>query len=320
MTFTCSTSSRRLGRVSRVRIAVVGTALLGGALIIGAGFIDAKPSDSPKLATPSRSTTIALTSDEQRLVVVNREANSISVIQVRAEATKNGEMGPSTSPRSWPRSPSDSSPAAWRCTRTTGEAYVTNGISGTVSVVSLRKFGVVAHDPRGHRAARLRADAGRAASLCGEPYGGHRLHHQHRFAEGRWDRARRAQSHRHCDHEQGHRQRRGRNSLRHPDLCRTRPQLHRPHSTAMVRRAISGNGGSSTPSRRAMPIRRSPRSPSSPLADSGFTPAARTFARAATRPTRLTRSSSARTRPCLELIPSTPTTRRGCSPTNSCRR
>ena len=82
MVFICSTSSRRLGRVSRVRIVVVGAAaLLGGALVIGAGFIDAKPSDSPKLATPSRSTTIALTSDETRLVVVNREANSVSIIQ-----------------------------------------------------------------------------------------------------------------------------------------------------------------------------------------------------------------------------------------------
>jgi len=35
---------------------------VGRALVIGVGFIDAKPSDSPKLATPSRSTTIALTS------------------------------------------------------------------------------------------------------------------------------------------------------------------------------------------------------------------------------------------------------------------
>jgi DNA-binding beta-propeller fold protein YncE len=32
-------------------------------------------------AAPTRSTTIALTSDETRLVVVNREANTVSVIQ-----------------------------------------------------------------------------------------------------------------------------------------------------------------------------------------------------------------------------------------------
>ena len=38
-------------------------------------------------AAPARSTTIALTSDETRLVVVNREANSVSIIQVK---NKNG--------------------------------------------------------------------------------------------------------------------------------------------------------------------------------------------------------------------------------------
>ena len=34
-------------------------------------------------AAPTRSTTIALTSDETRLVVVNREANSVSIIRVK---------------------------------------------------------------------------------------------------------------------------------------------------------------------------------------------------------------------------------------------
>lgn len=38
---------------------------------------------TPIARTPSRSTTIALTSDEGRLVVVNREANSVSIIRVR---------------------------------------------------------------------------------------------------------------------------------------------------------------------------------------------------------------------------------------------
>ena len=36
---------------------------------------------SEAIAAPSRSTTIALTADETRLVVVNREANSISIIR-----------------------------------------------------------------------------------------------------------------------------------------------------------------------------------------------------------------------------------------------
>jgi len=34
-------------------------------------------------AAPTRSTTIALTSDERRLVIVNREANSVSIIEVK---------------------------------------------------------------------------------------------------------------------------------------------------------------------------------------------------------------------------------------------
>src|SRR4029077_13435240 len=38
---------------------------------------------SEAIAAPTRSTTIALTSDETRLVVVNREANSLSIIQVK---------------------------------------------------------------------------------------------------------------------------------------------------------------------------------------------------------------------------------------------
>src|SRR5262245_51153265 len=38
---------------------------------------------SEAIAAPTRSTTIALTPDETRLVVVNREANSVSIIQVK---------------------------------------------------------------------------------------------------------------------------------------------------------------------------------------------------------------------------------------------
>ena len=48
------------------------------------------------------------------------------------------------------------------------------------------------------------------------------------------------------------------------------PDFKDPNSMAMVRPAISGNEGSSRPSRRAMPIRRSPKSTLTPLADSGF--------------------------------------------------
>ena len=57
-----------------------------------------KVAPPPTAATPTHSTTIALTSDEQRLVVVNREANSVSIIRVKNMqgndiATKIAEIG-----------------------------------------------------------------------------------------------------------------------------------------------------------------------------------------------------------------------------------
>ena len=92
MTFMRPTLRRPRAGVTRVLIAVI-CALFSSGLVLHAAFTDAKPPDSPKLTAPSRSTTIALTSDEQRLVVVNREANSVSVIQVRTEAKKDKDKG-----------------------------------------------------------------------------------------------------------------------------------------------------------------------------------------------------------------------------------
>jgi len=79
---------------------------------------------------PTHSTTIALTSDETRVVVVNREANSVSIIQVKDVngndvATKLAEIGVGEEPRCVAVHPTDRA------------AYVTNGISGTVSVIDL---------------------------------------------------------------------------------------------------------------------------------------------------------------------------------------
>src|SRR5215510_7261660 len=81
-------------------------------------------------AAPTRSTTIALTADETRLVVVNREANTVSIIRVKDAngndvATKIVEIGVGEEPRCVAVHPTDQA------------AYVTNGISGTVSVVDL---------------------------------------------------------------------------------------------------------------------------------------------------------------------------------------
>ena len=99
--------------------------------------VAAQASTSPTAATPSHSTTIALTSDEQRLVVVNREANSVSLIRVKKQpagtmsANKIAEIGVGEEPRCVAVSPDDRF------------AYVTNGISGTVSVVNLSQRRVV---------------------------------------------------------------------------------------------------------------------------------------------------------------------------------
>ena len=93
-------------------------------------------------ATASHSTTIALTSDENRVVVVNREANSVSIIRVKDGqgndvAVKLAEIGVGEEPRCVAIHP------------TNLEAYVTNGISDTVSVVNLAQRRVVATIPVG---------------------------------------------------------------------------------------------------------------------------------------------------------------------------
>ena len=100
-----------------------------------------------RLATAANASTIVLTSDDRRLVVVNREANSISLLEVRSGdgqdvANKLTEMAVGLEPRCVALHPNDQ------------EAYVTNALTGTVSVVSLLAFKVVAEiavgtEPRG---------------------------------------------------------------------------------------------------------------------------------------------------------------------------
>jgi len=101
-----------------------------------------KVASSSTAAKPSHSTTIALTSDEQRLVVVNREANSVSIIRVKNMqgndiGNKIAEIGVGEEPRCVAIHPNDQ------------VAYVTNGISATVSVVNLAQRRVVATIPVG---------------------------------------------------------------------------------------------------------------------------------------------------------------------------
>jgi YVTN family beta-propeller protein len=98
-------------------------------------------------AVPSRSTTIALTPDERFVVVVNREANSVSIIKVKNAqgndvSNKIAEIPVGEEPRCVAIHPSDQA------------AYVTNAVSGTVSVVDLKQHTQVTElrvgtEPRG---------------------------------------------------------------------------------------------------------------------------------------------------------------------------
>jgi len=98
-----------------------------------------------RLATPSRSTTIALTSNDRVLVSANLETNSVSVLEVRTDTGVDAsrllaEIPVGQEPRCVAISPDDL------------EVYVTNTASGTVSLIPLGgpdAFRVVAEIPVG---------------------------------------------------------------------------------------------------------------------------------------------------------------------------
>lgn len=97
----------------------------------GNGNGDGNGDEEPaRFLTPTRSGSIAITSDNRRVVVANREANSVSVIEVRNAsggdvANKLAEIGVGQEPRFVALLPDDS------------RAYVTNSATGTVSIVAL---------------------------------------------------------------------------------------------------------------------------------------------------------------------------------------
>ncbi len=99
-------------------------ALLGFTACSGGGG-----DDDARLAGPSRSTTIALSSNEGRLVVVNRDTDSVSIFRTQADpaepAVLLAEVPVGDEPRFVAISPDDRL------------AFVTNAIDGTVSVVRL---------------------------------------------------------------------------------------------------------------------------------------------------------------------------------------
>lgn len=105
-------------------------AILGVLLLVCAAALTAKPLQAATFLTPTRSTTIALTSDDRLLLVVNRETDSLTIIEVRnAEGEdrrrKIAEVAVGKEPRCVAISPDDR------------EAYVANAVSGTVSVIAL---------------------------------------------------------------------------------------------------------------------------------------------------------------------------------------
>ena len=120
-----------------------------GQLITVVVLLAALTAAAPKKANaaPGRSTTIALTSDETRVVVVNRDANSLSIIRVKNKngndvSKKIAEIPVGEEPRCVAVSPNDRF------------AFVTNAISATVSVVNLAQNRVVKEikvgtEPRG---------------------------------------------------------------------------------------------------------------------------------------------------------------------------
>jgi DNA-binding beta-propeller fold protein YncE len=106
-------------------VAAIGNAL-GRKLI----DFDALLAQFSTLFRQSRSSTIALTADDRRTVIVNREKDSVSVIRVRNDDGSDanellGEVKVGREPRFVALSPDDR------------RAYVTNAIDGTLSVIDL---------------------------------------------------------------------------------------------------------------------------------------------------------------------------------------
>jgi len=116
---------------------VASTVLTVGGLACAAG-----------LPGPSHSTNIALTYDNTRLVVANREANTVSVIQVRDSANRDTAI-------KLAEMPVGIEPECVAITPDNQRAFVTNGVHGTVSVINLVNFRILGTI----QWARSRADA-----------------------------------------------------------------------------------------------------------------------------------------------------------------
>ena len=91
---------------------------------------DLEENEAPTAVLPSRSSNIVLTSDDKRLLVVNRQNDSVSVIQVKDNQgndteQKVAELAVGKDPRYVAITPDDKT------------AYVSNAVDGTVSMIDL---------------------------------------------------------------------------------------------------------------------------------------------------------------------------------------
>jgi YVTN family beta-propeller protein len=138
---------RRPGGLACWRSVNIGLAA-GLWMLVTVGFVlTVASTDAATLITASRSTTITITPDNRFILVVNRETNSLSIIMVRDAqgqeiAFKLTEIPVGIEPRCVALHPA------------LHEAYVTNGVSGTVSVIDLASLRVVQEitvgtEPRG---------------------------------------------------------------------------------------------------------------------------------------------------------------------------
>jgi YVTN family beta-propeller protein len=138
--------SSQMSRIEPRKIAGYVSAVLFALATAGLSVVAAPTNAS---AAPTRSTTIALTPDDEKfLVVVNREANSVSIIKVKNAngkdvSNKIAEIPVGEEPRCVAIHPKGNA------------AYVTNAISGSVSVINLNKNTLVTEiknigtEPRG---------------------------------------------------------------------------------------------------------------------------------------------------------------------------
>ena len=124
----------------------------------GGGRALAAAEEPAAVLNATRSSPIAITSDDQFVWSVNPDNNSVSVFRVARTRTRRSR-----------RSRSERSRGASPSRPTTRKVYVTNMVSGTVSVIDAQPAEGGQDDQGRHRAVRLRAHAGRQPALRRQP-------------------------------------------------------------------------------------------------------------------------------------------------------